>query len=87
MASGQVTLKCIDPFTGSKRKQAKTAAFSGFDFRHRKISPRFYRGKKKSFSREKNGELKASRKELEKNKTSKYNSSGLATALLKYKEV
>jgi hypothetical protein len=51
------------------------------------INPRFYRGKKKSFSREKNGELKASRKELEKNKTSKYNSSGLATALLKYKEV
>ena len=51
------------------------------------INPRFYRGKKKSFGRDKNGELKASRKELEKNKTSKYNSSGLATALLKYKEV
>lgn len=46
LASDQITLKeYIDPFTGSKRKQAKTAAFSGFDFRHRKISPRFYRGK------------------------------------------
>lgn len=31
------------------------------------INPRFYRGKRKSFSDDKNGELKASRKELEKN--------------------
>ena len=44
-------------------------------------------GGKKDFSKAKMGELKASPKRLEENQTSKYNSSGLAAALLKYKEV
>ena len=44
-------------------------------------------GVKKDFSKAKMGELKASPKRLEENQTSKYNSSGLAAALLKYKEV
>ena len=44
-------------------------------------------GVKKDFSKAKTGELEASPKELKENQTSKYNSSGLAAALLKYKEV
>ena len=44
-------------------------------------------GGKKDFSKGKTGELKASPKGLKDNQTSKYNSSGLAAALLKYKEV
>ena len=44
-------------------------------------------GVKKDFSKGKTGELEASPKELKENQTSKYNSSGLAAALLKYKEV
>ncbi len=44
-------------------------------------------GGKKDFSKAKTGELKASPKGLKDNQTSKYNSSGLAAALLKYKEV
>jgi len=42
---------------------------------------------KKDFSKAKTGELEASPKDLKENQTSKYNSSGLAAALLKYKEV
>ena len=44
-------------------------------------------GGKNDFSTAKTGELKASPKRMEENQTSKYNSSGLAAALLKYKEV
>jgi len=44
-------------------------------------------GGKKDFSKAKTGELEASPKDLKGNQTSKYNSSGLAAALLKYKEV
>ena len=51
------------------------------------INPRYSRGVKKDFSKAKTGELEASPKELKENQTSKYNSSGLAAALLKYKEV
>ena len=44
-------------------------------------------GVKEGFSKAKTGELKASPTHLIIYKTSKYNSKGLATALLKYKEV
>ena len=44
-------------------------------------------GEGEGFSKAKTGELKASPSHLQISKTSKYNSKGLATALLKYKEV
>ena len=50
------------------------------------INPWFYQGREKASSKAKTGELKASPSHLPINKTSKYNSKGLATALLKYKE-
>ena len=43
-------------------------------------------GVKEGFSKAKTGELDASLAHLKISKTSKYNSKGLATALLKYKE-
>ena len=51
------------------------------------INPPVQPGVRKDFSKAETGELKASPKGLKENQTSKYNSSGLAAALLKYKEV
>ena len=72
-----------------KRRPPETFVFGWFfvgAFR-RGNKPPVQPGVKKDFSKGKTGELEASPKELKENQTSKYNSSGLAAALLKYKEV
>ena len=50
-------------------------------------NPRFYRGNKKALVKIKSGEQWQATKNVEKRLTSKYNRNGLASALLKYKEV
>ena len=52
----------------------------------RKNKPLVLPGEEKTSAKPKRAELKASPYHLPINKTSKYNSKGLATALLKYKE-
>ena len=67
-----------------RQKQGFLTDFFGAFMRGNK--PLVLPGVKEGFSKAKTGELDASPTHLKRNKTSKYNSKGLATALLKYEE-